>query len=184
VSDYYQDIDSRPSQGDIIEIAPHARLSAPLRYVSVASDGSMSVSTTSSSEALSSTREQLALLLTPDCELDKTKTRFWHISPIHPLSAVNGTDQGNIRKNKVFNFLFLPGFKNMPDSFLDLSWITTIDSELVRSKNRLMTLTDLARSALYMQQIRWTSRWTLSDVRCPQCQLQFNPADALPVRAE
>jgi len=185
VSDYYQEIDKRrPSQGDIVELAPHSRLVSPIRYVTTADDGSITVGTVPSGEAVTQTCLKLALLLTPDCELAKPKTRFWHICPIHPLAQLNRSDQGNTRKNKIFNFLYLPAFKTMPDSFVDLSWITTLEAPIIDNANRLMTLSDMARAALYMQQIRWISRWILSDVKCPRCQLQFNAADTLPVRSE
>jgi hypothetical protein len=119
VSDYYQEIDERPSQGDIVELAPHSRLVAPVRYLIKAEDGSVTPSAEPSEAAVSETRHQLALILTPDCEIDKQKTRFWHICPIHPLAEVNRIDQGNIRKNKILNYLFLPAYKTMPDSFVD-----------------------------------------------------------------
>jgi hypothetical protein len=184
VSDYYQAIEARPSQGDILELSPHSRLTFPLHYVSVSTEGFHSLATAPTENALAQVRLQRALLLTPDCELDKPATRFWHVCPIHELSSLNSNDQGNIRKNKIVKYLFLPAHEGMPESFVDLSWITTLESVIIGDTTRIFTLSDLSRGALYMQQIRWLSRWMLNDVKCPRCELQFNPADTLSVRAE
>lgn len=184
MSDYYLEINERPpSQGDIVELAPHIRLAAPLRYLSTGSDSSPTIGSQPTGEAIAQARQQLALVLTHDCEIDKEKTHYWHICPIHPLSRVSRTDQSNIRKNKVLSHLFLPAYKTMPDSFADFGWITTVDAEIMKAAPRLMTLSDLTRAALYVQHLRWISRWVLDKVKCPNCNVEFNPSDTMPVRS-
>lgn len=183
MSDYYQALDPKPSQGDIIEIAPHARLLDPLSYLHRSPSG-LSIGPASTKEAVAEARNLLAVILTPDCELDKPSTRFWLIAPLHPISSLMAQDQGNIRKNKVLKYLHVPANPpHIPEAFIDLATITTVEAGLLRKAKRLVTLSDSTRAALYLQQMRWFSRWILSDVQCPRCQLQFNPSDTMPVRS-
>ena len=184
MSDYYQEISQKTSQGDILELAPHCRLASPVQYLTVREGDVFSSADSVTDKAIAQTRREFALVLSPDCDIDKEKTLFWLLCPIHPLSAMNGSDQGNIRKNKVFNYIFLPAHKSLPDSFVNLGWITTVEARIVKESTRIMTLSDLSRSSLYMQLVRWISRWKLNEVQCPKCELKFNPADTLSVRAD
>jgi hypothetical protein len=183
VSDYYQPLDPKPSQGDIIELAPHTRLFDPVSYVSRGPAG-LAIGLGATKEAIAEARNMLAVILNPDCELDKASTRFWLIAPLHPLSLMIAHDQGNIRKNKVLKYLHVPPYPPLvPESFIDFGAITTIEAAIMKKTNRIVTLSDSARAALYVQQMRWFSRWVLNDVQCPKCQLRFNPTDTLPVRS-
>lgn len=183
MSEYYQAPDPRFSQGDIIELAPHTRLLDPVSYITRSSSG-LTVGLGATEEVIAEARHQLAVILTPDCELDKKQTTFWLIAPIHPLAALLGQDQGNVRKNKVLKWLHLPAYgTSIPECFIDLATITTVKATVIQKAKRIATLSDSARAALYMQQTRWFSRWVMSDIDCPRCNLKFNPTDTMPVRS-
>jgi hypothetical protein len=183
VSDYYQPLDPRYdfSQGDIIELAPHCRLPHPIVSVDEREAGTYVISS-ARSKAIAEQRILMGVLITWDCEIEKRP--YWHICPIHPLSGLNRSDQTNIRKNKTFPYLHLPGSDQIPESFVDLSSLTTISKDAISDCRRLTTLSDLGKQAFFMQFIRWLTRWTLATVSCPSCNTVFNPADVLPVRAD
>jgi len=183
VSDYYNALDPRISQGDILELAPHMRLFDPVSYVTRGPAG-LAIGPGATKEVIAEARNILGIILTPDCEIDKSSTKFWLIAPLHPITMLIGQDQGNVRKNKILKYLHLPPYHpHIPEAFVDLAAITTVESAVLKKAKRLATLSDSARATLYVQQMRWFSRWVLNDVQCPRCDLHFNPTDTLPVRA-
>lgn len=184
MSEYYQAIIPELSQFDIVETATHLKLNEPVVFLSNDEGESVLVGPSPTDRVIATAEHKLALVISPDCDLDKPRTKHCLICPIYPLSVVSGADAGTIKKNKALRFLFLPSkAPSIPESFVDLAAISTVSIDLMRNATRLATLSDMARKAFYMQQIRWISRWTLSNVACPQCGLNFNPADTLPVRS-
>ncbi len=183
MSDYYQPLDTRFqfSQGDIVELAPHCRLPHPVVSITPNAEGVYEVVPTSAN-AIAEQRIAMGMLITWDCEIEKRE--YWNICPVHPLSLLNKLDQTNIRKNKNFRYLHLPGSDQIAESFVDISSLTTISKEALLQCKRLVTLNDLGKQALFGQFIRWLTRWTFSSISCPSCNTTFNPTDVLPVRAD
>jgi len=123
-------------------------------------------------------------LITNDCEVDKAGRRLL-ICPVVPLDRIPGGDHGNVKKNKVISMLFIPAYRALvPDSFVDFNQITTVDRSILRAGKRVLSLSDLGRTALYNQFIRWTTRWVLHTIECPRCGVEFDPTLKLPVRAD
>ena len=67
---------------------------------------------------------------------------------------------------------------------LVLNQLTTLDREFVRGANRILSLSDLGRMALYAQHIRWLTRWQLSEIRCPHCNASFSATAGMAVRPD
>ena len=79
--------------------------------------------------------------------------------------------------------LFLPRFGDtLVESFVDFNHVTTLDAEYVKNAKRLVSLSDVGRRALYVQFVRWLSRWELREIACPNCGSVFDPHIDQPVR--
>jgi hypothetical protein len=72
----------------------------------------------------------------------------------------------------------------LEESALVLNHPTTMDKKMVESANRIVSLSDLGRRALYARYIRWISRWRLRDLCCPNCHAIFNATDSMTVRPD
>jgi hypothetical protein len=115
-----------------------------------------------------------AVLITHDCEIDKPGRRYL-VCPVVPLARIPGGAHGDLRKNRIVSMLFLPAYRNiMVDSFISFNQITTVEPGSLDPTRRLVSLSDLGRSALYNQLIRWLTRWRLHTLICPQCKVEFD----------
>ena len=134
---------------------------------------------------VASCKRAKALLLSHDCEIDKPSVKNWIVAPVVPLPVIPGSAHGDIKKNKVFSFLYLPSYRDiLEESVVVLNHLTTLDQEFVRGANRILSLSDLGRRALYAQHIRWLTRWQLSEIRCPNCDASFNASAGMIVRPD
>jgi hypothetical protein len=178
------------SQGDILEWLPNSHLTPPLLGLLPHSEGMMACVSADHPEfkskgqpIIASCRRAKALLLTYDCEIDKPAVKNWIVAPVVPLAEIPGSAQTDVKKNKVFSFLYLPKYRDILDeSVLVLNHLTTLDKTFIQSGERIASLSDIGRRALYAQYIRWMTRWQLNEMRCPNCEARFNAADGMTVR--
>lgn len=81
--------------------------------------------------------------------------------------------------------MFLPKLAGVLDeSVVVLDYLTTLEPEYVHGANRIVSLSDLGRRALYMQYIGWLARWEFREVSCPNCGTEFDPTLGLSVRPD
>jgi hypothetical protein len=188
--DLYEAIQPKVSQGDILRVAPHCFLSQPLTRLRPLGSRQYEMEVEPFSDFNEKTGEivaatakrRLALVLTPDCEIDK-QNRRWLVCPIQPLSDLSKDYQDILKRNRVLSALYLPGHLNhFPDGYADFNQITTLEPDLIRAAERLLSLSDLGRIALYKQYVRWFTRWTMQEIPCPKCGITFDPTLVLPVR--
>lgn len=179
------------SQGDIFEFLPHAYLEPPLTALEretestlkCSSDPFASFEDSSGQAIVAKAKRQNALLLGHDCEIDKPHIVRWLISPVVPIGRLAEAKRDPVRRNRIYSMLHLPPYRNLlGESFVDFNQITTIDAEMVKAAIRRVSLSDAGRRGLYLQFIRWFTRWELRTIQCPSCSVTFNPADVMPVR--
>jgi hypothetical protein len=164
------------SQGDIFDSIPHVVLDEERSAVS---------STTESNAVITHTRTERAILITPDCEVDKPNVQNWIVCPALPLALIGAADQKLVRANRVFSKFFLPSWGGaFTESFVDLNQMSTVSSSFLRTRPRLASLSDEGRAAFYAQFVRWLTRWKLKTVTCPSCGTGFDLAGSLRVRSE
>ena len=149
-------------QGDIF---------APLRFAYLSS-----VSETRLTE-----REYSALLLNQSCDVDKKHPKLVML-PVFPLSVQNSQNQNLIKKNRMFSCLYLPSYRDeFPESFVSFLEPMTIERSLVENATRIISLNAEGKRAFYVQYTRWLTRWHLTEIPCPNCGVNFNPAVTLPI---
>jgi hypothetical protein len=166
------------SQGDILEPVPHLFFDGPL---SVAVGDR---TTRSTGPIICTATSERAIILTPDCEIDKPKVRRWLICPVMPIETVAADNRQNVRDNKVFSRFYLPPYEDiLSEGFADFNQISTISAGLLVTVNRTASLDEEGRSALYAQFMRWLTRWRLKAVRCPYCQKDIDLTATLPTRS-
>ena len=129
---YLDTVSAEVSQGDIFESLPFASVE----------DG----------QAQARIRHVRAVLLTQDCEYDKSSTISVVVAEILPLSGIAPGSQGNVRKNRVASAFYLPPHALLPESYVDIRIIGRVAKSLVAAEaqrgNRLLSLTEEARLAL------------------------------------
>jgi hypothetical protein len=127
-----------------------------------------------------------ALVLTHDCEISQSERSKGRVvlCPIKPLADLSQDTRGNAKKNKIPHLFFLPRYKaGLADSVAFLNQLTTVHMDVIRGVPRIATLHVVGRKALYAQYLRWLSRWELTVIQCPQCEMSFDPSLVLPTRA-
>jgi hypothetical protein len=186
----YEPVPQQVSQGDILRVVPHSFLSPPLSKLRPIADNKYEIEPEPFSafnekqgeRVLATCKCRIAILVTPDCEIDKPNRR-WLVCPIKPISELSGSYQNVIRRNRVVAALFLPSYRDLfPDSYADFNQITTLEPAFIQQAEGIVSLSDLGRIALYKQYIRWFTRWTLQEITCPHCMGIFDPTITLPVR--
>jgi hypothetical protein len=177
------------SQGDVVEIAPHAYLDPPLRHLALGSDGHEELkecrvaSLQPQAAVLATCSPCKALIVNYDCEISKRGTLRLLVCPIRPLSEFPPTDRGNLKANRTAHLFFLPRYREkLEDSVAVLNQLTTVHKVLLSDIDRLATLGKTGRLAFYGQFVRWLTRWELRLLTCPNCKAEFDPTLALPVR--
>lgn len=168
------------SQGDILEAAPHT-------YVEQVPTDWLIASPTEEETRLSVTcRRTRALILSPDCDIsnpERAENRVV-LCPVRPLSYLNVGKQGHAKRNRIAHLFFLPRYgAALEDSVAILNQLTTVNTKQLLSVPRVATLHVLGRKALYAQLLRWSSRWILGEVQCPQCEVPFDPSLRMTTRA-
>jgi hypothetical protein len=173
----------------MFDFPPHISVRSPLTFLK--DDGSgghrlvenqIDVADSDFRIAAAHCKRARAILITWDCENEKPK-RNWLICPVQPLADLPKTDQTNVKKNKVLSALYLPQYRDvLPDSFVNFNHISTLDRDLIQNGRRIVSLSNLGRSAFYNQFIRWLTRWKLREITCPNCSTKFDPTLSLPVR--
>jgi hypothetical protein len=180
------------SQGDIFEVAPHIFLDPPLLALTPAENGSQksekepfsTFDDSKGQDIVARCKRTTAILITPDCEIDKETLHYWHICPVVPLSKLSGSAQGHVKRNRFYSRYFLPRSGNViSDSFVDFNQLSTIAPDFLKAAKRIVSLSDLGRQGLYVQFIRWLTRWELKELSCPNCQSKYDVSTSLPVRA-
>lgn len=165
------------SQGDILEQVPHLFFDGPLP---AALDDTVKHST---GPMVCTAVSERAIILTPDCEIDKPKVSRWLVCPVMPIEAVAEDNRQNVRDNRIFSRFYLPPYRGiLNECFVDFNQISTISAGLLVTVNRTVSLDDEGRSALYAQFTRWLTRWRLKAVRCPHCQKDIDLTATLPTR--
>jgi hypothetical protein len=178
---YYTEPLAEFSQGDILEAAPN--------LTAVALDADKSVMKTAigqfrNDEMVVAYGSSRALILTPDCEIEKPWSKKLMICPIGPLDELSQAQRGDAKRGRIAHLFFLPRYKDrLTDSVAFLNHVTVVDRNLVKPVTRIATLHTLGRKALYAQFLRWMSRWELAEAQCPQCETIFDPNVAQPTRA-
>lgn len=126
-----------------------------------------------------------AILITHDCEIDKEHVKTLIVCPVLPLSSLASKSQDLVRRNRVYSRLHLPRYREaLVESFVDLAQFSTIEKAHLANGQRILSLSDLGRHALYLQLIRWLTRWEFREVLCPRCGIEFSPTVSLPVRSD
>jgi hypothetical protein len=189
--DLYQAPQIKISQGDIIDISPHVYLDQPLfgvtlRAGSVVNSGTFSLdgSDKKGKSIVATASRRRAILMTHDCTIDKPNEARWHICPIVSLFELSSKLQDSVKRNRDYSKLFLPKFGSLgEDSFVNFNQISTIHRDIIGSAKRILSLSDIGRHALYVQYIRWLTRWELRTITCPLCNAVIDPTAVLPVRS-
>jgi hypothetical protein len=191
--DLYEEPRSKVSQGDILDDLPHLSLEKPLLALykeaetlfRAAGEPFTQFDDKNGQPVVGICSRARAVVISPDCEIDKSQVKKWIVCRIKPASSLRPQVHDHLKRNRIYSMLFLPRFRDsLPDSYVDFNTITTLDSALVTSAKRIVSLSDIGRRGLYLQFIRWLTRWEFRDLTCPNCAASFNPADVLPVRTE
>lgn len=174
------------SQGDIIEFLPHIFLDNPLLALHGERDTETVFRATGEpytnfndkdgQAVIAKCKRSKAILISHDCEVDKPQVKKWLVCPVVPMDKLQPKNHDLLKRNRIFSMLYLPKLdKILVDGFVDFNQITTLESEFVKAGNRIISLSDIGRRALYVQFIRWLTRWELREISCPNCQANFDP---------
>jgi hypothetical protein len=181
------------SQGDIVEVLPHSYLEKPLLSLHAERETELvframgephtNFNDKDGQPVVARCKRSKAILINHDCEIDKPQANKWLICPVVPMDRLQPKNHDLLKRNRIFSMLYLPKFDEiLVDSFVDFNQVTTIDKEFVKSTKRIISLSDLGRRALYVQFIRWLTRWELREISCPNCGTGIDPHAHEPVR--
>jgi hypothetical protein len=127
-------------------------------------------------------RSEFALLLNQSCDIDKPTFTRLIIVPVLRLDGLKSADQTSVRKNKIYARLHLPPYRDLlPESFVSFIEPMTVGRVFLEQRKRLVSLSEKGRRALYLQYVRWLTRWALAEIACPGCNIMFNPGETLPI---
>lgn len=189
--DLYETPRAKISQGDILELLPHLSLNRPLLALSKEAETIFKAmgepypqfNDTDGQDAIASCRRAKAILINNDCDIDKTHVTKWLICPVVPASKLQPKTREILKRNRIYAMLYLPRYAEvLVESFVDFNQITTLDAEYVKDAKRIVSLSDIGRRGLYVQFIRWLTRWELREIACPDCGATFDPHIDQPVR--
>jgi len=189
----YETFRAEISQGDIFELLPHVFLDGPLLALEHETETILKAigepyrefNDKDGQPIVATCKRSKGILLSHDCEIDKPQVRKRLICPVVPLSRLRPQNQDRVKRNRIYSMLHLPKYgTSLEESFVDFNSVATIDAEFLRGKNRIVSLSDIGRRALYVQLIRWFSRWELREIVCPRCSASFDPHSDMQVRAE
>jgi hypothetical protein len=133
-------------------------------------------------QAVGSADPQYAILLNQSCDIDKPSFTRLIVVPVVPISRLSSVDQTSVRKNKIYARLHLPSYRELlPESFVSFQEPMTIDKGFLQQAPRIISLSEHGRRALYVQYVRWLTRWVLAELQCPNCDVIFDPSNTLPI---
>jgi len=172
---FYRTPDSQLCQGDILCDIPHLHLKPPLQalrntttrqgqaFLPEPYEPKTPQERRQGSLVATSCQLGLGMLLTYDCEIDNDR-KHRMVALIRPLDRQIPPDQQEIiRDNRNFNFLYLPAYLDkMDESYVDLRRVSCLDPALVDQAERVVSLTDVAKKALYTQLFRYLTRHDIS----------------------
>lgn len=172
------------SQGDILDLLPHVSLNAPL--LALSKEAEIIFKATGEpypqfddrhgQDVIATCKRAKAILLTHDCEIDKAQVTKWLVCPVVPSSKLRPQNVDQLKRNRIYSMLYLPRFGDtLAESFVDFNHITTLDVSYVKNANRIISLSDIGRRSLYVQFVRWLTRWELREITCPSCGTTFDP---------
>ena len=181
------------SQGDIFELLPHSYIEPPLLMLAqeagseailrLSPEPFVSFNDKDGQRIVSMCKRGKGIILSHGCVIDKPQVRRWLVCPVIPLTEIPSGQRGDVKRNRAYSMLYLPQIREvLPESFVYLDQVSTIDAEIVRSAHRLVSLSDIGRKALFAQFIRSLTRWELRTIACPNCQMDINQSEALPVK--
>ena len=104
------------------------------------------------------------IILSHDCDLDKQHNSVVLVCAIRDLTEVSDGFQGDIRKNRVANVMYLEGTNLLEESFVDFRYVFRVDKtflkQAVKQGARIASLNDEARLALMTFLYRFFARKT------------------------
>ncbi len=189
--DLYETPRTDISQGDILELLPHLSLNRPLLALSketeiifkAVGEPYPQFNDKDGQDVIATCKRNKAILINHDCDIDKPQIKKYLVCPVVPSNRLKPTTQDLLKRNRIYSMLHLPKFGNiLTESFVDFNQITTLDAEYLKDTTRVLSLSDLGRRALYVQFIRWLTRWELREIACPDCGATFDPHIDQPVR--
>lgn len=172
------------SQGDILDLLPHVSLNTPLFALSKEAETIFKATAEpypqfddkSGQDVIATCHRAKAILLTHDCEVDKTQVTKWLVCPVVPVTRLRPQTLEFLKRNRVYSMLYLPRLSDtLAESFVDFNQVTTLDANYVKGAKRIISLSDIGRRGLYVQFIRWLTRWELREIACPNCSATFDP---------
>lgn len=181
------------SQGDILDLLPHVYLNRPLFALSKEAETIFRVTgepypqfdDRHGQDVVATCKRSRAILITQDCEIDKPQVVHWMICPVVPASRLRPENVDRLKRNRIYSMLYLPRYADaLGESFVDFTHITTLDAEYVKNAQRIISLSDMGRRGLYVQFLRWLTRWELREIVCPDCGAKFDPHAEQPVRSD
>ena len=179
------------SQGDILELLPHVSLSNPLfalrkeaeTIFRATSEPYDTFDDKGGQDVIATCKRARAILITHDCEIDKPQVTHWLVCPVVPATRLRPENLDRLKRNRIYSMLYLPRLGDtLVESFVDFNHISTLDPEYVRNGKRVTSLSDTGRRSLYVQFIRWLTRWELREIACPDCGAKFDPHATQSVR--
>lgn len=191
--DLYEAPGTEISQGDILELLPHISLNKPLLALSkeaetifrAVAEPHPQFNDKDGQDVIATCKRTKAILISHDCEIDKTHVQNYLVCPVVPSHRLKPTTQDLLKRNRIYAMLYLPKYGDtLGESFVDFNHVTTLNAEFVKNATRILSLSDLGRRALYVQFIRWLSRWELREIACPSCGSIFDPHINQPVRSK
>ena len=187
----YENPREQLSQGDILGLLPHIFLENPLLALNketetifrATGEPYLQFDDKKGQLIAAMCKRSKAMLLTHDCEVDKSQVTRWLVCPVVPIVRLGKDTRDRARKNRIYSMLYLPKHRDvLEESFVDFNQVTTLNAGVIGAAKRLTSLSDNGRRALYAQFVRWLTRWELRELACPECGMAFNPALGLPVR--
>jgi hypothetical protein len=127
------------------------------------------------------TQRHCAILLNQSCDVDKKYPKLV-LLPVVPLQLCSSQDRKLIKTNRIFSALYLSAYRDvLPESFVSFQEPMTVERSMLERVPRIASLTEEGRRGLYVQYVRWLTRWALTEVSCPGCGTNFNPSKTLAV---
>lgn len=116
---YLTELRSQISQGDIFKNVPVAYLRQDSQ----------------DSEIAPQLRFLTGIMLTHDCEYDKTNAEAVIFAEIKSLSDVPVNLQGNVRHNKPLHTFYIPATGDLPESYIDLRHLYRVNKKFLTERN-------------------------------------------------
>lgn len=103
------------------------------------------------------------VVVSHSCEIDKPQARYLHLAPVIPIMQVNPEDRVTIEQGKNVSKMYLPASAQVDESYADLRLIVPLPIALIRSRDRVASMTDEATELL---QARLVAFFTYRAIPC------------------